>query len=159
AALGAGYLLLNTLFAGGVIGVLNSADGRFTMREFWGEGGAYFWRFFRLMLISLIFYAAAFGIYALLRWPMDNAAEKASAFAPVLYERWTAMAFLALMCLFVNMVFDYARISTVINARKGMFREAFRSLRFAFRNFFSAFGLYLLIALVSAGVFVAFNSI
>lgn len=51
--MGAGYLLLNTLFAGGVIGVINSADGLFTMRKFWGEAGAHFWRFFRLMLISL----------------------------------------------------------------------------------------------------------
>jgi hypothetical protein len=40
-----------------------------------------------------------------------------------------------------------------------MFRETFRALRFAFRNFFSAFGLYLLIGLMGAGLFLAFNSL
>jgi hypothetical protein len=158
-SLGIGYLLLNTLLAGGVIDALNSEDGRFTARRFWGESGAYFWRFFRLALISLIFYAAAFGIYELARWPIDSAADKASAFGSIAYERWAAMALLALMCLFVNMAIDYAKISTVINGRRGMFRETFRAFRFSFRNFFNAFGLYLLIALVSADVFLAFNTL
>src|SRR5262249_25851019 len=60
--IGAVYLLLNTLFAGGVIGALNSTDGLFTMRKFWGEAGANFWRFFRLMVILFVFYGIAFGV-------------------------------------------------------------------------------------------------
>src|SRR6266542_3671136 len=125
--MGVCYLLLNTLLTGGVIGVFNSADGLFTMRKFWGEAGAYFWRFFRLTLISLIFYGVAVGIYALLRWPIKNAAEQASAFESVIYKRWAAMALLALL--------------------------------FAFRNFFSAFGLYLIIALVGFALFIVFNAL
>ena len=124
--IGAVYLPLNTLFAGGVIGVLNSTDGFFTMRKFWGDAGAYFWRLLRLMLISLVFYGVAIGIYALLRWPIENAAEEASAFEAVIYKRWAAMALLALMFWFVNMVFDYAKIGTVVLSdrrnSKGMFR-------------------------------------
>src|SRR5215471_7329686 len=104
AVVGVCYLLLNTLLAGGVIGVFNSADGRFTMRKFWGEAGAYFWRFFRLALISLIFYGAAVGIYMLLRWPIENAAERASAVESVIYRRWAAMALPALLFAFINMV-------------------------------------------------------
>src|SRR5262249_46885836 len=110
AVMGVCYLLLNTLLAGGVIGVFNSADGWFTMRKFWGEAGAYFWRFFRLALISLIFYGLAVGIYLLLRSPINNAVERASAFESVIYKRWAAMALLALLLAFVNMVFDYAKI-------------------------------------------------
>jgi hypothetical protein len=159
AVMGVVYLFLNTFFAGAIIGVFNSVDGRFTMRKFGGEGAAYFWRFFRLLLISLFFYAAAFGVYLLARWPIDNAAEKASAFESVVYKRWAAMALLALLWMFVNMVFDYAKIATVVNDSKGMFRETFRALRFAFKNFFGAFGLYLLIALVGLGVFLVFNSL
>lgn len=162
-AMGVCYLLLNTLLTGGAIGVFSSADGRFTMRKFWGEAGAYFWRFFRLTLISLIFYGAAVGIYALLRWPIENAAERASAFESVIYKRWAAMALLALLFAFINMVFDYAKIRTVAHSdgrdSKGMFRETFRAFRFAFRNFFSAFGLYLIIALVGLALFLVFNSL
>src|SRR6266498_1318428 len=131
--MGVCYLLLNTLLTGGVIGVFNSADGLFTMRKFWGEAGAYFWRFFRLTLISVIF------------------------------KRWAAMALLALLFAFINMVFDYAKIGTVARSgrvdSKGMFRETFRAFRFAFRNFFSAFGLYLIIALVGFALFIVFNAL
>src|SRR5215510_514480 len=162
-AMGVCYLLLNTLLAGGVIGVFNSADGWFTMRKFWGEAGAYFWRFFRLTLISLIFYGVAVGIYALLRWPIKNAAEQASAVESVIYKRWAAMALLALLFAFINMVFDYAKIGTVAHSggvnSKGMFRETFRAFRFAFRNFFGAFGLYLIIAMVGLALFIVFNSL
>lgn len=161
--MGVCYLLLNTLLAGGVIGVFNSADGWFTMRKFWGDAGAYFWRFFRLTLISLIFYAGAVGIYMLLRWPIENATERASAFESVIYKRWAAMALLALLFAFINMVFDYAKIGTVTHSdrrnSKGMFRETFRAFRFAFRNFFSAFGLYLIIAIVGLALFLVFNAL
>ena len=158
AVMGVCYLLLNTLLTGGVIGVFNSADGLFTMRKFWGEAGAYFWRFFRLTLISLIFYGVAVGIYLLLRWPIKNAQEQSSAFESVIYKKWAAMALLALLFAFINMVFDYAKIGTVARSGgvdgKGMFRETFRAFRFAFGNFFSAIGLYLIIALVGLALFI-----
>ena len=161
--MGVCYLLLNTLLTGGVIGIFNSADGLFTMRKFWGEAGAYFWRFFRLTLISLIFYGAAVGIFALLRWPIKNAQEQASTFESVIYKKWAAMALLALLFAFINMVFDYAKIGTVARSgrgdSKGMFRETFRAFRFAFRNFFNAFGLYLIIGLVGLALFIVFNSL
>jgi hypothetical protein len=161
--MGACYLLLNTLLTGGVIGVFNSADGLFTMRKFWGEAGAYFWRFFRLTLISLIFYGVAVGIYALLRSPIKNAQGQASAFESVIYKKWAAMALLALLFAFINMVFDYAKIGTVARSvrgnGKGMFRETFMAFRFAFRNIFSAFGLYLIIALVGFALFIVFNTL
>ena len=154
-------VLLNTLFAGGIIGVFNSTDGLFSMRKFWGEAGAFFGRFFRLMLISLIFYGAAIGIYALMIWPIESAAKEASAIESIVYKRWTAIALLVLMIALVNMVFDYAKIGTVVRSdkgeSKGMFRETFHAIRFAARNFFIAFGLYLIIALIGLTLFLVFN--
>ena len=73
------------------------------------------------------------------------------------------MALLALLFAFINMVFDYAKIGTVARSgrgdSKGMFRETFRAFRFALRNFFSAFGLYLIIALVGFAMFIVFNAL
>ncbi len=162
-AIGSIYLLLNTLFAGGVIGVFNSADGLFTMRKFWGDAGAYFWRFFRLALISLIFYGAAIGVYALLQWRIKSASALASAFEPLIYFRWAAIAMLALTLGFVNMIFDYAKIGTVVHSEradsKNMLRETYRACCFAYSNFFTAFGLYLLISIVGFVVFLGFNTL
>lgn len=75
----------------------------------------------------------------------------------MIYKRWAAMALLALMFAFVNMVFDYAKIGTVVKDSKGMFRETFRALRFTLRNFLSAFGLYLIIAITGLALFLALN--
>jgi len=149
------YLLLNTLFAGGILEVFASEDGRFTMRKFWAGCGAYFWRFFRLMLISLLFYGAAYLIYFLIRQPIDSAAQQASAYESIFYQRWAAMALLVLLFAFVNMVFDYAKISVVVGDRRWMFREAIKAIRFGARNFFRAYSLYWLIALVGLVGFAA----
>ena len=62
AVMGLIYLVVTTLLSGGILATFASDHQRFTMREFWAGCGAYFWRFFRLMLISLFFYAAAVAI-------------------------------------------------------------------------------------------------
>lgn len=151
--IGFGYLLLNTLFAGGILEVFASEDGRFTMRRFWAGCGAYFWRFFRLLLISLLFYGAAYLIYFLARKQVDAAEKQAAAFESVFYQRWAVMALLVLLFCFVNMIFDYARIGAVVGERRKMFRESFKAVRFSLRNFFRAYPLYWLVALVGLVLF------
>jgi hypothetical protein len=151
--MGVSYLLLNTLFAGGILEVFASQDGRFAMRRFWAGCGAYFWRFFRLLLISLLFYGAAYFVYFLISKPIDAAAKQAATFTPVFYRRWAASLLLLLLFAFVNMIFDYAKIGAVVGDRRGMFRETIRAVRFGLRNFFRAYSLYWLIGLVGLGLF------
>jgi hypothetical protein len=151
--MGLTYLLLNALLSGGIIEVFASDDGLFTMQKFWSGCGRYFWRFFRLMLISLIFYGAAFVIYAVIRRSIANFDEQSTAYQSVVYRRWTAMILLALMCAFVNMVFDYAKIGAAVNNGRFMFRETFKSSRFSWRNFFKTCGLYLTILIIGLAIF------
>src|SRR5262245_25883694 len=106
--MGAIYLLLNTLFAGVILEVYHSEDGQFTMRKFWMGCGAWFGRFFRLMLISLFFYSVAYGIFKLIGTQITSSAATADEYWPVFYQRWAANAVLVLLFAFVNMVFDYA---------------------------------------------------
>jgi len=151
--MGVSYLLLNTLFAGGILEVFASKDERFAMRRFWAGCGAYFWRFFRLLLVSLLFYGAAYFVYFLISKPIDAAAKQAAAFRPVFYQRWAAVLVLVLLFAFVNMIFDYAKIGAVVGDRRRMFREALSATRFGARNFFRAYSLYWLIGLVGLGLF------
>ncbi|MCI0336927.1 MAG: hypothetical protein L0226_05080 [Acidobacteria bacterium] len=153
AVTGFGYLVVNTLFAGGIIEVFAFDDGRFTMRKFWAGCGAYFWRFVRLLLISLIFYGVAYFIYLLARGLVNQTEERATAYESVIYKRWAVMLLLVVMFAFINMVFDYAKISTVISDSRKMFRETINAFRFALQHFFSTFGLYLLIAIIGISFF------
>jgi hypothetical protein len=145
---GMSYLTFNAFLAGGIIETCAAGDGRFTMRKFWSGCGAYFWRFFRLLLISWVFYGTAFLVYLLARRPINHLADRATAYEPVVYQRWAATVMLMLVIAFVNMVFDYARISAVINDSRAMTQAAFQAFRFALRNFFRGFGLYLIIAII-----------
>ncbi len=150
------YLLVNTLFAGGIIEVFASADRRFTMRKFWGGCGGYFWRFFRLMWISMIFYAMAIGVYALVMWRIGKADSTATVERPTVIKSFAALLLLLLLISIVNMVFDYARIAAVVNDRRKMFRETFKAAGFAFRHPVSAFGLYLMLGLSGLILFAFF---
>jgi hypothetical protein len=106
------------------------------------------------MLISMIFYGGALVIYFLLRRTVDRAAEQATAYQSVFAGRWAIMILFILLLAFINMVFDYAKISTVFNDSRIMFRETFKAFRFALRHFFAAFGLYLLIAMIGFSIFI-----
>src|SRR5262245_40182536 len=77
--LGISYLLANTFFAGGILEVM-AGDGKFTMQKFWSGCGEYFWRFLRLIFISLFFYGAVGLIFYLARQPIERTALEATAF-------------------------------------------------------------------------------
>lgn len=152
-ALGAAYLLVSMLFAGGILNVLAAEDGRFTLRRF-GEGcGAYFGRFFRLWCISLFFYAAAFAVYKLLMMAVNAADSRASAAQPGVIKRWLLLALLLLLLAVINMIFDYAKVGAVIGERRRMFAETARAVRFTRRRLVPALSLYLLVAVVGFLVF------
>ncbi|MDX2030768.1 MAG: hypothetical protein SF339_08865 [Blastocatellia bacterium] len=152
-ALGLGYLILNTLFAGGILEVLQAPDGAFGMRRFWAGCGAWFGRFTRLLLLSLFVYGAALFLHGRLAALVNAGEEKAHAYAPFAWRKWALTALLLALLAFINMVFDYAKIGTVVNDRHGMFQEALRAFRFAGRHFFSTYGLYILAGLTGLAVF------
>jgi hypothetical protein len=147
------YLLMNTFFTGGIIEVLAMDYGRFTMRRFWGGCGAYFWRLFRLMLISMLFYGVVGFAFYLLQTKLDLAAAQATSYEAFLYQRWGSMALLVILLGFVNMVFDYAKIRAVVEDSRAMFSGAIRALGFTLSHFFSVSVLYLLIALFGIVLF------
>jgi hypothetical protein len=147
------YLLMNTFFAGGIIEVFAVDYGHFTMRRFWAGCGAYFWRFFRLMLISFFFYGGVVFIYLVMRGMINTAEAQATSYESLLYKRWGSLVMLIVMLGFVNMVFDYAKIRTVVDDSRSMFRETFRALGFSLRHLFSVSALFLVIAAIGMGLF------
>jgi hypothetical protein len=145
-AMGLIYLIANAFFAGGIIEVCASEDGRFTMKKFFSGCGNCFWRFFRLLLVSIIFYGIAVGIFVLLLARIDSADKLSTTERPgALKTLAAALLMLALMAL-VGAIQDYARIGATLNDRRKMWREWFKSARFVFRRFLSAYSLYILIA-------------
>ena len=147
------YLLFNLMLTGGILGHLLQGTERFSMRHFWAFGGAYFWRFFRLLLYAAPFYGLVFLAFNLAsRW-LARGMSQATAMGHYPWYRLVLYGALVLGLALVNMVFDYARIHTVKHEVRGMWRAMWEGLKFCALNLFKVYPLYLLIAGLGFGLY------
>jgi hypothetical protein len=151
------YLLLNILFAGGIIGLYHDAEAKFSLAEFFKHAGSYFWRFLRLFVISLPFYI--FLVYlligklsmAIFGATRDNSTE----WPTFLMNLGANILALFLLCL-VNMIFDYAKIGTVVKQGRSMIIQTGKAIGFVFKHFSKTLRLYYLLFLTGAVIVVIY---
>ena len=149
---GAGaYLLLTVFLSGGLVGRLVTEGEKVSLEGFCGDAGRFFWRYFRLFLLSLPFYILGLGIAGRLASAVTGAWSKTAA------TEWTAIlasnasllvSILALTI--IQMIFDYAKVLIAADDERRVLKGLGRALRFVGRRFFGAWGLYLLVTLVFA---------
>ena len=141
------YALVYIFLNGGIIGRLLDGEGRTTPQTFFSDCGRYFWRFVRLFLVSLLFYALAFGVVlealsALLKPVSEKALTEWPDFWASALHSVAALLFLSL----VHMIFDYARILVVSEDDRRVLHALKTALRFVGKRFFRAWFLYFLVA-------------
>jgi len=139
------YLFMTIFFNGGILGIFTKKDERFSARLFFESAGRFFGKFFRLFLFSLVFLLLALLLYSALLGLAKAIAGDAEVLKGVLNIILIIKLFF--LILFINMVFDYAKIRTVVEDRKDMFRTGLRSWGFVFKNLGKTLGLYYLIFL------------
>jgi hypothetical protein len=143
------YFLLSVFLNGGIIGCLNRPEDQTTMAEFFHDCGLYFWRFFRLFLISIPAYLIFMGLsLPLLRTLLGLLNRRATSEWPVLIAANLRLLAIVLLLGIVAMFFDYVKIGLVAGARKKVLPETWRTMKFIGRRFFKAWRLYLLAGLV-----------
>jgi hypothetical protein len=155
--LGILYLFISIFFAGGILKVFSSGEGRFSFALFFSGCGGYFLRFLRLFFISVIFfipiYLLSYGLKLLVMLKlMDYGAEM-----PIFILNMAITALTFFLLFFIDMVFDYAKIRTVTKNSKKMFRDALRSFRFVFKNFGKTLSLYYLLGLTTVAIMAAYG--
>jgi hypothetical protein len=128
--LGVLYALLWSLCLGGVLHRYGEVGGLFRLSEFLSAGGTYFFRFVRLAILSSVAY---YGIYRFSGWLFGRIAQSTrdvtveeSVFAYVV----AASLFVVFLLTFVNMAFDYAKIATFRENRRGMILAALKGFGF-----------------------------
>lgn len=150
---GIAYQLLHTLLAGGVVSLLIANDRHFRMWDFWAGSGLYFWRFFRLMLISRVLQGLVLaGTLVWLR-RLGDLSSVATAYSDVVRKEWGTAIGLLLIFGLIGMIFDYARIRTVANGATGMLRETLRATAFIFCHPLSTIGLQVTALLLGLSLF------
>lgn len=116
-ALGALAMVLQGFLAGGVLGVLRSGQGDWTVRGFLHGSGFYFGRMLRVSLLALAAAGIVFSVWA----PMSKVAEVMA--RESVSERgalaWSVGRFLALLAglLVVHMVSSFAKVIVVAEER------------------------------------------
>ncbi|MFQ5491713.1 MAG: hypothetical protein ACE5GE_13425 [Phycisphaerae bacterium] len=163
-ALGLGglYLLMHVFLSGGIVATL-ADDRRLTSRRFFNRCGRFFWRFVRLFLLFLIVLAAIGAAYkfGLQEW-IDDHKNNATTGREAILWRALGLGILGLALTLVLIVFDYARIRTVIDGRRSMIRAVWASGLFCLRRMFSTgplFGLNLLIVGALFAIYLLFENL
>lgn len=156
-AFGLSYLILRVFLAGGILSIFNQDIPRFTMKEFFQGAGSHFIRFLGLMLLSWIFILVitTFLLNALHSIISDISAESVSEVTPFLLRLALSALTLAFL-FFVQMVFDYARIKTVLENSRNIIKVTLEAFGFVFKHPFSTFGLFYFIILIQIIITVAY---
>ncbi|MDH5466391.1 MAG: hypothetical protein OEY25_03125 [Candidatus Aminicenantes bacterium] len=151
------YIILHTFLAGGILSTFNQDEPRFAVKEFLQGAGSHFLRFLALMLFSWLFLFAigAFLHNAILPIIDDISSDSYSEVIPfLLMLALNVIAFFLL--LFVQMVFDYARIKAVLEDENNVLKATGKAFRFVFKHPFSTLGLFYLIFFLNIAVTVIY---
>ena len=143
------FLLLYIFLNGGIIGRIATQGENIDLTSFFSDCGRYFFRFFRVFLISLVAYFVVFGgifkgISALFKLWTKNASTE----WPLIFS--SILTFLIQFLLFsiVRMFFDYVRVRLVVEDSKKTIRATLLNMAFIGKRFFKAWSLYLLVGLI-----------
>lgn len=144
------YWLLWVFFSAGFIARF-AAEGN-DRPGFWASSARFFFRFFILAVMAAVLYILA---YRLVLGGLSNLVDEWT--RETIDERWhfflTVLKYTIfwLIVWFVNMVFDYSKILTVVHNRKFVPVVPLEALIFAVKRFFRTYGLYLSVGLIWIG--------
>jgi len=134
------YSLWKIFLSAGALSIFLS-ENRFNSSLFWGESAKFFWRFVRLFIYSLPVFGILFCLqflWTLLEWlvwgsdPYENI---------IYWGSWIKMLLRFISLILCAMIYDYARIYTVLTDEKRMITSIKHSIKFVFTHFFKTFGL------------------
>ena len=130
---------------GGILAVYRE-DRRFTAGDFFAASGAFFWRFIRLAIFSLIpFGVLAFGLWGVNKLS-DYVGDRAVSAQTGFYLFLSGAIVLILLLLFVRLWFDIAQVRAVVQDEHSMWRNLWKALGISRRNVATLFRVYLCIS-------------
>ncbi len=139
------FAVLTVFLNGGIIGCLGRSGARTTLADFFHDCGLYFWRYFRLFLLSLPVYLVIIGLlYRPLAGLLNSLSNRAATEWPALFAGSLRLLALVLLLGLVSMFFDYVKIRLANRGGRQVLKETWRTLKFVSKRFFKAWGLYLL---------------
>ncbi len=152
------FPLFMLFVTGGILAVYRE-DRRFTAGEFFAASGAFFWRFVRLALLSLVPFAILGGALSGVRRLSDHVGDRATSAQTGFYILLAGAVIVILLVLFVRLWFDIAQVRAVVQDERRMWRNVWKAVGITWRDATTLFRVYLCISGVAwvtlaAGLFV-----
>ncbi len=137
------------LFLTGGILASYANEYKLSIRDFFANCGAFFWRCVRLSIfMSIVLVPILMGGHAFLHWGgkliNDAAGEKTGYWVSLLAILLTLFVMMA-----VRLWFDMAQVRAVTEDERGMLRNTLRAFKLTFSNFGSLFWLYVRITFLA----------
>lgn len=152
------YALVQTFFLGGLIAVFNNPQKNHIVDFFYG-GVKYWYRFTKVVLISLVFFALAFVandyLGNVISWTFEGTENEMTDFI----LRSLRYVFLVFHIGAVTIFSDYTKVSMAINDEINVRKGILDIIKFFRRNFFTVFSVFLFIAIVGALGSILYNII
>ncbi|MGA2903906.1 MAG: hypothetical protein ABSD98_08740 [Candidatus Korobacteraceae bacterium] len=137
------------LFVTGGILETYRQDRRLNTGDFFAASGAFFWRFVRLMLLSIIPFVIVGMIYQALSKAADKIGDRAIADQVGIFLGWAAMLIFLLLALWVRLWFDIAQVRAVAQNERRMWRNLWKSWRITWHDLRRLFRIYVCISFVA----------
>jgi hypothetical protein len=152
------YTLMQTFFLGGLISIFHIPEKNHTVDFFFG-GVRYFFRFLKVLLVSLVFFALSFKIYdwigILITWAYN---DSENVWAEFVFKglRYVLLIF---MIGVTTLFSDYSKVSLAIRDTTKVFREFYQAIIFIKDNFNKVFTVFLIVAIIGAIGVLVYNVI
>ena len=137
------YEFAAIFLAGGILQTLirKPCQGAFAS-TFFGGGGRFYGRFFRLSLISLLLWLPAAALYLVLDLALSAAFQDPNRELLGFYLGLFRAAFALALLFFIKMITDYGRIRIAIRDSRGVMADLLFAVRFVGRRLGRTLGLY-----------------
>ena len=143
------FLVLLAFLNGGIIGRIAAAEEKVTLRDFFGDCGRYFGRFFRVFLLSLVGYFLVLGILGrFVSIPFRVWSKGASTQWTTLISSSLRLLVFLLLFSIVKMFFDYVKVALVADDSRKAVRATVRNFGFLGKRFFKAWAIFLIVGLL-----------
>jgi hypothetical protein len=147
------FLLAWTFLSGGIIARYANEGESQGRQVFFGDSAAYFFRFLRILIVSLILYAALFRwIWVPLNALVDRATRDVTSETTVMAYSIVVYAIVAAGLVVISVTADYAKIAMVLEHRSSALLAFRRGILFVFGGGAPAVALYLLLLLTGLGL-------
>jgi hypothetical protein len=149
------FILIQVFFAGGLISVFNIPKKNNYVDFFYG-GVKYWYRFTKVLFISLIFYAIAFLINDYLGLLVQMIFSDSAQLMEFIL-RGSRYILLIFLIGIVNIISDYTKVSLAIKDNEKVWKEIKYIIKFLVKNFNQVFIIFFIVACMGAAGAIIYN--